>query len=61
MGVVTYLCIALAAFGAVWALVGLSAANPAALMQGLGMAIFWGLLAWANEALRARHRRRREG
>jgi hypothetical protein len=29
-------------------------------MKGLGMAVFWGLLAWGNEVLRERQRRRRE-
>lgn len=61
LGLVTYVCILLAALGAVWALSGLASANPSTLMQGLGMAIFWGLLAWLNEVLRARQRRRREG
>ena len=61
MGVVTYLCLALAGLGALWALDGLATASPPALMKGLGGAIFWGLLAWLNEFLRARQRRRRNG
>lgn len=61
MGIITYLCIGLAALGVVWALSGLASAGDAALRLGLCMAIFWGLLAWANEVLRDRARRRGEG
>jgi uncharacterized RDD family membrane protein YckC len=60
IGVVSYICIGLAALGAIYALSGLAGADPPALMKGLGMAVFWGLLAWGNEVLRERQRRRRE-
>jgi hypothetical protein len=60
-GIITYICFGLAALGVVWALMGLFSAAPGALMQGLGMAFFWGLVAWLNERMRAAQRRRREG
>lgn len=59
MGLVTYLCICLAALGAVWAFNGLAAADPPASLKGVGTAAFWGLVAALNEHLRARGRQRR--
>lgn len=54
IGVVTYLLVGMAALCLLWAAVGGG-------LAALASTAVWGLLAWANEALRARGRRRREG
>jgi len=60
LGIVTFICIGLAALGAIALLDGLVTGYAPAVTGGLGIAVFWALVAWGNEILRAR-RRRREG